>query len=272
MPPTISKSVVKRRRYAAGRIARAGAHLPETQRLLRVWRRALERRLRSRIRADLVVEIHDNTHTMVSFVRISRGWRLRLHHMFLAAPEEVVGALARYIRSGEVRSSQVLDRFIEGNKAFIRRVSPAQLRRRLRIEPVGRHHDLSAIFHGLNRRYFAGRIAAAITYGPSPRRRRPRKSIKMGSYSAESQVIRIHPALDQRRVPRFFVEWIVFHEMLHHLYRARPDSEGRRCVHPQEFLEHERRFHAFDRAQAWERSNLDVLLTARPEDGRFLPG
>ena len=151
-------------------------------------------------------------------------------------------ALAEFIRSADAPSSAVLDRFIERNKAFIRRVSPAQLRRRLRIEPVGRHHDLLAIFTALNRRYFAGRIAATITFGPAPRSRRPRKSIKMGSYSADSRVIRIHPALDQPKVPRYFVEWIVFHEMLHHVYRARAADDGRRCVHPPEFMQPERRF------------------------------
>jgi hypothetical protein len=229
--------------------------MPEPQRLLRVWKRVLERRLRARLRTDVTVEVHDNTHTMVTFERVRRGWRIRLHHMFLAAPEEVVTALAEFVRS--------VDRFIERNKAFIRRVSPAQLRRRLRIEPVGRHHDLSAIFSTLNRRYFAGRIGATITFGPAPRSRRPRKSIKMGSYSADSRVIRIHPALDQPKVPRYFVEWIVFHEMLHHVYRARRGEDGRRCVHPPEFMQHERRFHDFHRAQAWENENLDVLLRAR---------
>jgi hypothetical protein len=134
---------------------------------------------------------------------------------------------------------------------------------------VGWHHDLSAIFAALNRRYFGGRIAATITYGPAPRRRRPRKSIKMGSYSAESRVIRIHPALDQPGVPRFFVEWIVFHEMLHHLYRARAGSERRRGVHPPEFVEHERRFHAFHRAQAWE-SPTSISCSPAPR-GRQAP-
>jgi hypothetical protein len=91
----------------------------------------------------------------------------------------------------------------------------------------------------------------------------PRKSIKMGSYSADSKVIRIHPALDQPVVPRYFVEWIVFHEMLHHVYRTRRGEDGRRCVHPPEFIEHERRFHDYKRAQAWEDENLDLLLRAR---------
>ncbi|HTS80489.1 MAG TPA: hypothetical protein VMH40_07815 [Myxococcaceae bacterium] len=257
------KSIVKKRSYASARRVVARSHLPEPQRLLRTWKRILERRLRVRLRAEVLVEVHDNTHTMVTFERFRRGWRLRVHHMFLAAPEDVVSALAEYVRSADARSSAVLDRFIERNKAFIRRVSPAQLRRRLRIEPVGRHHDLSAIFAVLNRRYFAGRIAATITFGPAPRSRRPRKSIKMGSYSPDARVIRIHPALDQPRVPHYFVEWIVFHEMLHHVYRARRGNDGRRCVHPPEFTEHERRFHDFHRAQEWESENLDLLLCAR---------
>ena len=261
--PRTNKNIVKKRAYASGRLAVARSRLPEPQRLLRVWKRVLERRLRARLRSEVSVDVHDNTHTMVTFERVRRGWRLRLHHMCLAAPEEVVTALAEFVRSADARSSAVLDRFIERNKAFIRRVSPAQLRRRLRIEPVGRHHDLSAIFAALNRRYFAGRIAATITFGPAPRSRRPRKSIKMGSYSADSRVIRIHPALDQPKVPRYFVEWIVFHEMLHHVYRARVGDDGRRCVHPPRFVEHERRFHDFRRAQAWENENLDVLLRAR---------
>ena len=254
---------MKRRRYAAGRLARAALQAPEAERLVERWRRALAWRLRRGLRAEVAVEIHDNTHTMVSFARIPRGWALRLHHMFLATPEAVVGALVEYVRGGGQRSSAVLDRFIAENSAAIRRVSVEQLRRRLRLEPMGRHHDLAEIFAALNRRYFGGRIGATITYGPAPRRRRARRSIKMGSYSAESRVIRIHPALDQPRVPHYFVEWIVFHEMLHHVYRTRRGDDGRRCVHPPEFTEHERRFHDFHRAQEWESENLDLLLGPR---------
>jgi hypothetical protein len=257
------KSVVRKRSYPSARLGMARTRLPEPQQLLRVWRRVLERRLRARLRTEATVDVHDNTHTMVTFERLRGGWQLRLHHMFLAAPDEVVTALAEFVRSADPRSSAVLDHYIERNKAFIRRVSPAQLRKRLRIDPVGEHHDLLAIFEALNRRYFGGRIAATITFGPAPRSRRPRKSIKMGSYSADSRVIRIHPALDQPKVPRYFVEWIVFHEMLHHVYRARRGDDGRRCVHPPEFIQHERRFHDFHRAQAWENDNLDLLLRAR---------
>jgi len=264
---TKSRNVVRKRTPVAPRMARASVPVRqvEPQRLLRVWRRVLERRLRTKLRASVVVEIHDNTHTMVTYQRHRGTWRIRVHHMFLAAPDPVLMALGSFVKNSDPEASAELDRYIERNKAFIRKVSPAQLRKRLRIEPAGRHHDLLAIFDALNRRYFGNRIHATITYGPAPKRKLPRKSIKMGSYSSESKVIRIHPALDMPNVPRYFVEWIVFHEMLHHVYRARRGEDGRRCVHPPEFQEHERRFHDFARAQAWETANLDLLLRAKPQ-------
>ena len=244
-------------------MSRPSGRAVEPERLLQAWTRILERRLSTRLKGRAQVEIHDNTHTMVTFQKHRGGWRLRLHHMFLAASDEVVSALASFVRHGDPVSSALLDQYIERNKVFIRRQSPAQLRKRLRLDPVGEVHNLQSIFDGLNRRYFRNEeVPAAITYSPARRVKKPRKSIKMGSYSADSQVIRIHPALDHVAVPRYFVEWIVFHEMLHHIYKVRRGEDGRRCVHPPEFLEHERRFHDYRRAQAWEQENLDLLLCA----------
>jgi hypothetical protein len=92
---------------------------------------------------------------------------------------------------------------------------PAQL-----IFTAGEHHDLRVIFDELNARYFDSRIDAAITWGARSGRARRRNSIKMGSYSVEDRLIRIHRSLDRVFVPRFFVEWIVFHEMLHQVHAS----------------------------------------------------
>jgi hypothetical protein len=254
------KQISRRRAYDAPRVARLTG---EPGRLLRVWHRVLEQRLRKRLAARVAVYIHDNTHTMVTFQRSGGAWRLRLHHMFLKASDVVLDSLAQYVRRSDPKSSSALDRYIEQNRALIRKLPPAVLRKRLRIDPVGRVHHLGQIFSALNRRYFRSRLRIAITYGPAPRSSGPRKSIKMGSYSADSKVIRIHPALDQSRVPRFFVEWIVFHEMLHHVHRTRRAEDGRRCIHTPEFVEAERGFYLFDRAQRWENENLDLLLRTR---------
>jgi len=82
----------------------------------------------------------------------------------------------------------------------------------------------------------------------------------MGSYSVEDRLIRIHRSLDRAFVPRFFVSWIVFHEMLHQVHDIRVKN-GRREFHSKEFLADEAAFELYDQARLWERRNLDALLT-----------
>lgn len=241
---------------AAKRLVGEAPALP----LERIWRSVLERRLRARLGAQVVVSVTDNTHTMLSFTRRRGSFHVRLHHMFLAAPEEVIGALADYLRGGDAEASTVLDGFIASRKVFIRRVSAKQLRRRVPIEPKGRHHPLQEILDDLCRRLFRRPLDVTITWTQAPRVRRPRRSIKLGSYSAASRVIRIHPALDQAWVPRWFVETVVFHELLHAV--CRPETRGgQRIVHTAEFRARERRFPHHLRSEAWQCRHLDALLS-----------
>jgi len=93
----------------------------------------------------------------------------------------------------------------------------------------------------------------------------------MGVYDHLTRTIRIHPALDQEVVPRFFVEYIVFHEMLHQAVPG-DDRGSRREHHGPPFRRRERAYPGYARAIAWERENLALLLgrpggkLARPVD------
>jgi hypothetical protein len=127
------------------------------------------------------------------------------------------------------------------------------------LRTAGRAHDLRAIYDRLNREYFDGKLDARITWGSAPRRQRPRRSIKMGSFAVEDRLIRIHPVLDHASVPDYFVAWIVFHEMLHGKYEVIRKGD-RRCFHTKEFIAEERTFRDYQRACAWERANMDRLL------------
>ena len=86
-----------------------------------------------------------------------------------------------------------------------------------------------------------------------------RRSIKLGSYCSRERLIRVHPVLDAGFVPRFFVEYIVYHELLHHMLPPIVRG-GRRQLHDRRFKEHERAFPGYARALAWEREHLDRLL------------
>ena len=238
-------------------------------RLARDGHGGLQRALQQALGGRVLLDVHDNTHTMVSFHEAPpTAWRVRLHHMFLRAPAGTVRALAAYIRDGDASASAALDAYIQARRALIRQLPAERLRARLPLRTAGHAHDLAQVLAALNARYFGGRVGLPITWGPAPRVALPRRSIKMGSYSADAQLIRIHPALDQPEVPRYFVEWIVFHEMLHHVHPVTRLEDGRRCVHPPHFREAERSFAQHARAAAWEREHLDVLLGFDPAQRR----
>ncbi len=75
-------------------------------------------------------------------------------------------------------------------------------------------------------------------------------------------LIRIHPVLDRSDVPRYFLESVVYHEMLHHHMGGVPDRAGRTVYHTRHFREAEARYPRHQEALAWEKANLPKLLRA----------
>lgn len=221
----------------------------------------LERRIRAHLTAgEVKVTLTDNRYTMISVRRLRREHRydVRLHLMFADADPVIVRALARYIADNDRHSSHVLGDFIDNNNDYVRgksRRTPTQV-----ILTAGEHYDLREIFDRLNERYFDNSIDAVITWGARTGKVRRRSSIKMGSYAVEDRLIRIHRSLDRAFVPAFFVDWIVFHEMLHQVHDIQVKN-GRREFHSKEFLADEMRFEHYELAREWERDHLDDLLT-----------
>jgi hypothetical protein len=202
------------------------------------------------------VVLTDNTHTMLSVKRGKGVLTYRMHHMFVDAPSVVLRALARYGLKQDRDASDLLKRYIDANEA--------QIRRRLHPRPVaidveGRHHNLQELFDDINRRYFDGSIRARITWGPRAKRKRRRHSVRLGSYTVEDELIRIHPVLDASDVPPWFVAWVIYHEMLHEVHDM-PIVDGRRIYHTREFREAEAQFERYTECVLWERTNLDKLL------------
>jgi hypothetical protein len=220
-------------------------------------RQALERRLRTAFPGPVILSITDNRHSIITH-RVKRGvLHVRVHHMFLDAPAAVSEALVRYIVRGDREASATLGDYIDANAARLARRS-----RNVPLSTKGKRHDLLAIFDKVNDRYFEGTVNALVTWGKRPTTKaKKRRTIKLGSYSAVDRLIRVHPTLDQKWVPRYFVAYIVYHEMLHHVI---PGSRGlgRVNLHPPEFKEREREFRHFDRALAWEKRHLSRLLRA----------
>ena len=217
---------------------------------------ALAEQLARELGVPVRLSVTDNRSTMVSFRRAPASLRLRLHHMFLDAPAPVVRAVADYAGRGQRRAGRLLDDFVRREQPRIRQHRDS---RDEVLSAQGRTYDLAEIFEQLNERYFQSGVRATIGWGRSPSRRR-RKSIRLGVYDHQTREIRLHPALDQPAVPRFFVEFIVFHEMLHQVFPS-SHAPGRRMHHPRAFRDREKAFPSYVAALKWERDNLGVLLS-----------
>jgi hypothetical protein len=224
-------------------------------------RQALERRMNLAYRGVVQLAVTDNRRRMVTRTERNGVLRVRVHMMFLDAPQRVLDALIRYVVHGEPAASEVVGRYIDTNGHRIRAVRTARGPLRTR----GRTHDLEAILRDVAERYLGLGVPpdVLITWGRHTHPKSgPRKTIKLGSYSATERLIRVHPTLDKDWVPRYFVSYIVYHELLHHLVPAVRDGD-RALLHTAEFARREREFHHYERAMAWELKHIGRLLRSR---------
>lgn len=184
--------------------------------------------------------------------------RVRVHEIFLEAPTPVLDAVVSWVRRPTDRSGSAIDAFVRERADAIdacRRLPPLRAR--------GRHRDLRRIFDELNQRYFRNELNCAITFGrPTAASGRRVRSLQYGVFDPVLRVIRIHPVLDLAWLSALFVEYIVFHEMLHAAFPARTDGNGKRRHHTSEFRGMERRFVGYREAVAWEKKNLARILRA----------
>jgi hypothetical protein len=277
--------------FGGGRSPQASQHpLPPYAELFRRLSRLTGGRLRT-------LSLTDNRRTILSVRPAPAGARptpapaapihLRIHRSFAGAPDPVLRAVAAFLASakGSASARQALAAIRE--HFHHHRLSPRDLRqsqsprgagvpiadkpRRLSLSPVGKVLDLREIAADLNERYFEGRLKVRITWGkaagenayPASNCRRTRSaSLQLGCYSYEDRLIRIHRVLDRPGVPRYVVESVVHHELLH-ADLPPVTRNGRRYFHTPEFRRRERHFRHFERADCWVRENLQLLLRAR---------
>ncbi len=134
------------------------------------------------------------------------------------------------------------------------------MQRQLHFFHEGKYFDLRAIFDRLNERHFRGRLRGyTVTWGRR-RKTRPKEYFIFGTIQEEDRLIRIHPLLDASFVPRWFLEYVLYHEMLHSVVPDEIGQDGRRKVHTEEFNRREREFPGYRRARRWEDENLARFL------------
>lgn len=201
--------------------------------------------LEERIGRTVSLVLTENSTSMLS-ARVQAGvLRVRLHRMFLKANNAVMSEIASYLKSRRGTMPHFRS-FIRANKEQPNCKPP----KKVSVRTAGKFHDLCGLYDEINKEYFGGMINAAITWGS----RSPRSAVRrrtVGSYSERSNTIRINPVLDRKTVPRYYVAFIVYHEMLHAAQGISLQGK-RRSIHPREFRKREKLFKDYEKAIAWE--------------------
>jgi hypothetical protein len=102
--------------------------------------------------------------------------------------------------------------------------------------PEGRYFHLEDVFDALNTRFFGGLLGRPdLTWSEHQAKR------SLGHYDAAHNTIVVSRVFDRPSSPRYALEYLLYHEMLHLKHPVK--TRGlRRCVHSAEFKAEEARF------------------------------
>ncbi|MDF2578186.1 MAG: hypothetical protein K0S74_1670 [Chlamydiales bacterium] len=201
------------------------------------------------------IKINYNRYTMLRILACGERWtRVSMNHIFLNAPKEVVHALAVYMAKYKI------DPTIKG---FINeRTKKLDYSYKVRSDDLvteGKAYCLQQILDELKSEYFDDDLPLCITwYGDT--KKLPRTRIVLGQYHHLLKLIKIHRILDQVEVPRYFVKFVIYHEILHHFYPPIVNKKGQRDIHTKEFRAQEAAYPDYMKAILWEKQHPQILF------------
>ena len=186
-------------------------------------------------------------------IRIRNGeLRVRLSDLLEGAPENVLESIAHillakiYRKRVEPKHMARYRKYVAGHDISAKAHVVRQIRGRKRIDtPQGDIFHLEEIFEDLNTRFFHGLLARPQMTWSKIRSRR-----SLGHYDPAHNAIVVSRVFDHPAVPRYAVEYIVYHEMLHLKHPVKLRG-SRRCVHGKEFQDEEKLFPQVTQAKAF---------------------
>ena len=186
-------------------------------------------------------------------IRLREGRLLvRLSDLLQGAPEPVLRAIAHILLAKMYRKpiaraqATRYRRYISSHEIANKANQVRQLRGWKKFQtPRGHVYHLEEIFEDLNRRFFHGLLARPLLTWSQLRARN-----SLGHYDPAHNTIVVSRIFDHPQVPRYALEYILYHEMLHLKHPVKLRG-SRRCVHPPEFQEEEKLFPELEQAKAF---------------------
>jgi predicted metal-dependent hydrolase len=182
--------------------------------------------------AELCREMPANAQKALAYILVAKLFRKKV-------PEKARQIYTNYAKNQEIRAQATENKKTRGRKI----ITSAQ----------GDFYDLEKIFAELNRVYFKDSLPKPVLTWSS------RKTFRvLGHHDSTHETIVISRSLDDKKVPRYVVEFVLFHEMLH-IFHPTEHRNGRRFNHTPQFRRNERKFKYFEQAEDWIDRNVKHL-------------
>ncbi len=177
---------------------------------------------------------------------------VRLSDLLEHAPDTIHHAIAHillaklYRKPVSAQQSDCYRRYTQSEAVARQSERIRQTRGRKRIStPHGHHYNLEEVFETVNQRFFHGLLGRpTLTWSAHAARR------LLGHYDAAHNTIVVSRVFDRPNTPRYAIEYLLYHEMLHLKHPVKVRA-GRRCVHSREFQAEERLFPELDQAREY---------------------
>jgi predicted metal-dependent hydrolase len=177
-------------------------------------------------------------HKGLAFILVAKLLRKRV-------PTGARTVYSNYIKSAEIQAKAKENKRTRGKKII--------------TSAKGEFYDLDGIFEKNNQIYFQNSIPKPVLSWST------RKTYRiLGHHDATHETIIISKSLDDKNVPKYVVEYIVFHEMLH-IFHPTQHRNGRRFNHTPAFRRDERKFLYFTEAENWIERNAQKWKSEKAE-------
>lgn len=197
------------------------------------------------------IYLHENKTTFLRVEKKKGLLHFHMHRLFVEAPTPVLEAVVRFAHRNDPKAKATIQQMAHLYFSENRSIA-------LPLSSRGKVYDLKEICRSVKAKYFEHLEAPAIGWAEKSDPGKFR-SMTFGTYDRHRHQIRINPLLDHKQVPPFFLEFIVYHEMLHAVCPPKIDSQGRVWVHTQEFKRKERLHPSYLDAKEWEKKSLSIL-------------
>jgi hypothetical protein len=232
---------------------------------------------------ELLSALHANSLEVELQQRLKRSWHvmvnrltgkrtLKVPALLEHAPREVKqalidwallydrrGALRRERRTTKRALEHTVWKYLEQHHPESRRTARSlPLQEHLRTE--GCRYDLREVFAKVNQESFGGRLQSLVRWGGFATLTSFHRTVA-GPDGARQNLVTIAGAYDHPDVPRFAIESVMHHELLH---IAVPPvvRNGRRVVHGRDFRTAERVHPHYAEWERWQRTHVAKLASA----------